>query len=82
MLVEIKKLSAFVAILSVCLLLAIHPALALNKPPATGGTLPQFELAAPQNATAKDYLGLSDTEQFTVPQIKAKAVIIEVFSMY
>ena len=82
MLVEIKKLSAFVAILSVYLLLAIYPALALSKPPATGGTLPQFELAAPQNATVKNYLGLSGTEQFTVPEIKAKAVIIEVFSMY
>ena len=79
---EIKKLFTFVAILSVCLLLASHPALALNEPPAAGATLPQFELAAPQNTTAKNYLGLSGTGQFTVPQIKAKAVIIEVFSMY
>ena len=82
MLGEMEKLSAFFAIFSICLLLAIHPALALDEPPAIGGTLPQFELAAPQNATAKNYLGLSDTKQFTVPQIDAKAVIIEVFSMY
>lgn len=82
MLGEIKKLSTFGAILSVCLLLAIHPALALDEPPATGGTLPQFELAAPDSATAKNYLGLPGTGQFSVPQIKAKAIIIEVFSMY
>lgn len=82
MLGEIKKLSTFAAILSVFLLLAIQPALALNEPPAAGGTLPQFELAAPQDATATSYLGLSSAEQFTVPQIKAKAIIIEVFSMY
>jgi hypothetical protein len=79
---ELRRISTFCAISAICLLLALHPALALNEPPATGGTLPAFELAVPQDEAAKSYLGLSGSGQFSVPQIKAQAVIIEVFSMY
>jgi hypothetical protein len=82
MLRKLKKLSTFFAILSFCLLLVIHPAVALNEPPAVGGTLPPLELAVPQDEGAKSYLGLSGSGQFTVPDINAQAVIIEVFSMY
>ena len=82
MLKELKKPFTFFAILLIFLLIVILPALALNKPPATGGTLPSFELTVPQNQTEKSYLGISGGGQFTVPQIKAEAVIIEVFSMY
>ncbi len=81
MLGELKK-STFFAVLTILLLLAIHPVMALNKPPPTGGTLPPFELAVPQDAAEKSYLGLSGSGQFAVPEIKAQAVIIEVFSMY
>ena len=79
---EFKKRSMFFGLLAICLLFTIHPALAGNEPPAVGGPLPSFELAAPENEAFKSYLGLSDSGQFTVPQIKAKTVIIEVFSMY
>ena len=82
MLGELKKLAIFFAVLTILLVLAIHPVMALNKPPPTGGTLPPFELAVPQDAAEKSYLGLAGSGQFTVPQIKAEAVIIEVFSMY
>ena len=80
---EFKKRSVlFFGLLAICLLHTIHPALAGNEPPAVGGPLPSFELAAPENEAFKSYLGLSDSGQFTVPQIKAQTVIIEVFSMY
>jgi len=82
MLGELKKLSTVFALLSFCSLLAIHPAMALNDPPAVGGALPPLELAVPQDEAVKSYLGISGDGQFTVPQIKAEAVIIEVFSMY
>jgi hypothetical protein len=79
---ELKKLFTFSVLFSICLLIAIHPTLALNEPPATGGPLPPFELAVPQNEVAKSYLGLSGSGQFSVSQIKAQAVIIEIFNMY
>jgi len=79
---EFKKRSVFFGLLAICLLFTIHPALAGNEPPAVGGPLPSFELATPENEAFKSYLGLSDSGQFTVPQIKAQTVIIEVFSMY
>jgi hypothetical protein len=55
---------------------------AATDPPPEGGVLPQFELAAPEDAQARGYLGLSGTGKFAVPQIKARLVIIEIFSMY
>jgi hypothetical protein len=55
---------------------------AATDPPPEGGVLPQFELAAPEDAQARGYLGLSGTGKFSVPQIKARLVIIEIFSMY
>ncbi len=82
MLGELKKLSTCFAIFAICMLLTIPTAVALNEPPATGGSLPPFELPAPEDTAVKSYLGLSDNAKFTVPQIKAQAVIIEIFSMY
>ena len=55
---------------------------AATEPPPEGGVLPQFELSVPEDAQARGYLGLSGTGKFTIPQIKARLVIIEIFSMY
>ncbi|THB81468.1 MAG: TlpA family protein disulfide reductase [Desulfobacteraceae bacterium] len=41
-----------------------------------------FTLAVPQQAAAVSYLGLGGLERFSLGQIQAKVVIIEVFSMY
>ena len=82
MLGELRRISIFLVIIAVCLILSIHPALALNEPPAVGEALPPVKLAVPEDAAAKSYLGLTDSGQFTIPEIKAQAVIIEVFSMY
>jgi hypothetical protein len=56
--------------------------LAATEPPPEGGVLPAFELAVPEDAQARGYLGLSGTGKFAIPQIKARLVIIEIFSMY
>jgi hypothetical protein len=64
------------------ILLATHPVLAATTPPPQGGTLPQFELPIPENPEARTYLGLSGSGNFTIPQIKAQAVIVQIFSMY
>jgi hypothetical protein len=36
----------------------------------------------PDDPQAKSHLGLSGSGQFTVPQIEAQVVIIEIFNMY
>ena len=55
---------------------------AATEPPPDGGVLPQFELSVPEDAQARAYLGLSGSGKFAIPQIKARLVIIEIFSMY
>ncbi|MCE5261988.1 MAG: TlpA family protein disulfide reductase [Deltaproteobacteria bacterium] len=50
--------------------------------PPVGGQLPDFTLAVPKDAAQRSYLGLSGSGAFRIPQIHAKTVIIEIFSMY
>jgi thiol-disulfide isomerase/thioredoxin len=57
-------------------------AFAANKPPQKGETLPFMNLPIPKNPGEKSYLGLTGEGSFKIPQIKAKVVIIEIFSMY
>jgi thiol-disulfide isomerase/thioredoxin len=56
--------------------------LAADKPPQKGEVLPAINLPIPKSPEEKSYLGLSGGGTFKIPQIKAKAVIIEIFSMY
>jgi thiol-disulfide isomerase/thioredoxin len=58
------------------------PVFAAKKPPAEGGPLPVIKLPIPKSSEEKNYLGLKGEGSFTIPQIKAKVVIIEIFSMY
>jgi thiol-disulfide isomerase/thioredoxin len=64
------------------LFLVSNPNLAANLPPVKGGVLPPFKLPIPKDPVEKSYLGLSGKGFFRVPQIKARVVIIEIFSMY
>ncbi len=58
------------------------PALAADKPPEKGGQLPAISLPVPSNPDERSYLGLSGSGLFKIPLIKAKVVVIEIFSMY
>jgi len=51
-------------------------------PLPVGGKLPDFTLGMPKDAAEKSYLGLSGSGAFKIPQIRAKTVIVEIFSMY
>lgn len=53
-----------------------------NEPPAKGGRLPEITLAAPTDPLHRSYLGLSGGAPFKITEIKARVVIIEIFSMY
>ena len=59
-----------------------YPTLAASKPPAQGTVLPQFQLVVPDDSEAKGYLGLSGSGKFTVSEINAPVVVIQIFSRY
>jgi len=53
-----------------------------QKTPRAGDTLPEMELMKPSDEAHLQYLGLSGSGTFKIHQIKADAVIIQIFSMY
>jgi len=71
-----------VLVLIVCGLLWIVPAQAAKAPPKVGEILPDFSMAVPGESADRSYLGLSRGGSFTIPQVNAQVVILEVFSMY
>jgi peroxiredoxin len=76
-----RKLISF-ALTAVFLLTLSSSIHAANKPPQKGETLPVMDLPIPKGPAEKSYLGLSGEGFFKIPQIKAKVVIIEIYSMY
>ena len=79
---EFNKLLYSSVTFMICSLLLICPSLAADKPPAVGDTLPAIKLAVPDDAQARNYLGLDGSGQFAIPQIEGEVVIIEIFNMY
>ncbi len=55
---------------------------AANLPPVKGAALPPITLLTPEDPDEREYLGLSGSSPFSIPQIKAKVVVIEIFSLY
>lgn len=55
---------------------------ALTEPPRVGGTLPAVQLPKPADSGELKYLGLSGSGTFSADQVKAQALIIQIFSMY
>jgi thiol-disulfide isomerase/thioredoxin len=76
-----KYLMISFVITTLCFTL-VFPALAASKPPQKGEVLPIMNFPIPKNPDERSYLGLSGSGSFKIPQIKAKTVIIEIFSMY
>lgn len=55
---------------------------AATQPPPVGGLLPEIVLAAPDQPAYRTYLGINGKKTFTIPDINARIVIVEIFSMY
>ena len=77
-----KKIYLTLPVIMVLLITLVSPVLTANKPPEKGETLHVFNLPIPKNPAEKAYLGLSGDGVFKIPQIKAKVVIVEIYSMY
>ena len=68
--------------MAACLFLFAGFAVAASQPPAVGGKLPEIILNVPADIELRQYLGVGGKETFTIPEIKAEVVLIEIFSMY
>jgi len=80
-----EKMRKFFASSLAIFLLLFGPAFSLwaaERPPEKGGVLPMINLPIPKSPEERSYLGLSGTGSFRIPKIKAKVVIVEIFSMY
>jgi thiol-disulfide isomerase/thioredoxin len=75
-----KKISLLVVVMTMFIITTV--CFAEVDPPQVGGMFPEIELLKPGNAVDLKYLGLSGSGTFKVQQVKAEALIIEVFSMY
>lgn len=53
-----------------------------NASPAEGNPWTAIRLPTPADSAVRQYLGLPESEHFTVGQIAAEAVIVQVYSMY
>ena len=71
-----------ISLMAIPLLLFASSPFAANKVPEKGEALPTINLPIPKNPDEKGHLGLSGEGSFRIPKIKAKVVIIELFSMY
>lgn len=64
-------------------LLCLFPLTAVAAgPPIAGDILPDRILLLPKDGGARSYLGLSGSETFRIRDLKAQAVIIQIYSMY
>jgi len=78
----VGKISGVIAVI-LFLSTAIAAAAAESIPPKAGSTLPEIDLPVPDNSADRKYLGLSSGgKTFQVGRIKAKIVIIQIYSMY
>ena len=77
-----KKILMYLIVMILLFSAFTFSVLSANKPPEKGERLPVINLPIPKNPDERNYLGLSGSGLFKIPQIKAKAVIVEIFSMY
>jgi peroxiredoxin len=77
-----KKILMYLTVMILLFSAFTFSALSANKPPEKGEVLPVMNLPTPKNLDERNYLGLSGSGLFKIPQIKARAVIVEIFSMY
>ena len=75
---RIRVLAVTLGVLAAC----IATAAAQTSGPAEGGALPKIVLPAPKDADQVAYLGLGSKKEFTVADIPAEVVIVQIFNMY
>ena len=77
-----KLIIYYIFAAAACLLFTGNFDGAASKPPVAGEMLPEIILTAPDQTEHQKYLGIAGGKTFTIPEIEAEVVIIEIFSMY
>ena len=77
-----RRILMVITVITLLFSITVYPVLTADKPPEKGEVLPLINLPVPKNSEERNYLGLSGSGLFKIPQIKARAVIVELFSMY
>lgn len=72
-----------IALIMLLVFLAL-PALlfAQTQPPQAGTSFPDMKIQKPADSAGLKYLGLSGSGTFSVDQVRAQALIIQIFSLY
>ena len=77
------------SILSICILMVFScfseagdTEAEATKTISTGMSLPQFTLDAPSTETEQKYLGLTEREPFSISQVPARIIVLELFGIY
>jgi thiol-disulfide isomerase/thioredoxin len=73
------------AVLSLGLMLGAlvaDPSMAGSAPKINSVALSGIRFAAPERSHEREYLGLSSEREFGLAQVKARVVLVEIFSMY
>ena len=77
-----KKILTSLSIIAILFSVPVSSTLAASVSLSKGDTLPAINLPIPKSPEERGYLRLSGAGTFKIPQIKAKVVFIEIFSMY
>jgi hypothetical protein len=77
-----KAIGKFIVVFVAALLMPAGLFSADSQPPAVGGVLPEFALPVPKTDAHRNYLGVVGKDSFTIPEIKADIVIVQIFSIY
>lgn len=78
-----RKAGTLLSVVAIAVSLAVVNAQSFGATiPQKGDVLPDIKIQVPPNNDDKTYLGIEEGAFFTIPQIKATVVIIEIFSMY
>jgi thiol-disulfide isomerase/thioredoxin len=78
-----RKAATFLSVVAIAVSLVVVNARSFGAAaPQKGDVLPDIKIPVPLNNDDKAYLGVEEGAFFTIPQIKAAVVIIEIFSMY
>lgn len=73
---------SLLTVITLCIMILFTAAPAASGPPAPGDDFPNIPLKMPENREYRDYLGLKGGKTFSMGDIKARVVIVEVLSMY
>ena len=79
---RMKSIVVKIACIIVFLSTPVFLSIAATQPPAVGGVLPKIVLPVPDLPEHQTYLGIKGKQDFTIPEIEAPIVIVEIFSMY